>query len=58
MDVRDVARAHILLYETPSASGRYLCAEGSLHRGELVDMLAQMFPQYPLPTKYEFLTDY
>ncbi|XP_057846136.2 cinnamoyl-CoA reductase 1 [Cryptomeria japonica] len=51
VDVRDVARAHILLYETPSASGRYLCAERSLHRGELVDMLAQMFPQYPLPTK-------
>ncbi|XP_059073770.1 cinnamoyl-CoA reductase 1-like [Cryptomeria japonica] len=51
VDVRDVARAHILLYETPSASGRYLCAERSLHREELVDMLAQMFPQYPLPTK-------
>ncbi|TJX55701.1 SDR family oxidoreductase, partial [Soehngenia saccharolytica] len=51
VDVRDVARAHILLYETPSASGRYLCGERSLHRGELVDLLAQLFPQYPIPTK-------
>ncbi|KHN38036.1 Bifunctional dihydroflavonol 4-reductase/flavanone 4-reductase [Glycine soja] len=30
--VRDVALAHILVYETPSASGRYICAESSLHR--------------------------
>ncbi|KAH9715796.1 Cinnamoyl-CoA reductase 1 [Citrus sinensis] len=32
--LKDVALAHILLYETPSASGRYLCAESVLHRGE------------------------
>nr|AEO13438.1 cinnamoyl-CoA reductase [Ginkgo biloba] len=51
VDVRDVAKAHILVYETPSASGRYLCAETNLHRGDLVDMLAKMFPHYPLPTK-------
>ncbi|KAH9309233.1 hypothetical protein KI387_037144, partial [Taxus chinensis] len=51
VDVRDVARAHILVYKTPSARGRYLCAESRFHRGELVDMLAQLFPQYPLPTK-------
>eukprot|EP01018_Ginkgo_biloba_P000118 Gb_06804 [translate_table: standard] len=51
VDVRDVAKAHILVYELPSASGRYLCAETNLHRGELVDMLAKMFPHYPLPTK-------
>eukprot|EP01018_Ginkgo_biloba_P000117 Gb_02954 [translate_table: standard] len=51
VDVRDVAKAHILVYETPSASGRYLCAETNLHRGDLVDMLAKMFPQYPHPTK-------
>eukprot|EP01018_Ginkgo_biloba_P000111 Gb_05658 [translate_table: standard] len=51
VDVRDVAKAHILVYETPSASGRYLCAETNLHRGDLVDMLAKIFPHYPLPTK-------
>eukprot|EP01018_Ginkgo_biloba_P015065 Gb_15773 [translate_table: standard] len=51
VDVRDVARSHILVYETPSASGRYLCLESSLHRGDLVGMLTKMFPQYPLPVK-------
>ncbi|KAJ0699408.1 putative cinnamoyl-CoA reductase [Helianthus annuus] len=39
VDVRDVALAHILLFETPSASGRYLCAESVLHRGEVVEIL-------------------
>nr|GMD30587.1 cinnamoyl-CoA reductase 1-like [Ipomoea batatas] len=29
--VKDVALAHILLFETPSASGRYICAENVLH---------------------------
>ncbi|KAK9141543.1 hypothetical protein Syun_010943 [Stephania yunnanensis] len=49
--VRDVALAHILVFETPSASGRYLCAESVLHRGDVVDILAKFFPQYPIPTK-------
>uniref|UniRef100_A0A2P2NHR2 cinnamoyl-CoA reductase n=1 Tax=Rhizophora mucronata TaxID=61149 RepID=A0A2P2NHR2_RHIMU len=49
--VRDVALAHILVYETPSASGRYLCAESVLHRGEVVEILAKFFPEYPVPTK-------
>lgn len=51
VDVRDVALAHILLFETPSASGRYLCAESVLHRGEVVEILAKFFPEYPIPTK-------
>ncbi|KAJ0536822.1 putative cinnamoyl-CoA reductase [Helianthus annuus] len=45
------AVAHILLFETPSASGRYLCAESVLHRGEVVEILAKYFPEYPIPTK-------
>ncbi|KAA8540542.1 hypothetical protein F0562_024539 [Nyssa sinensis] len=51
--VKDVALAHLLVYETPSASGRYLCAEpeGMLHRGEVVEILAKFFPEYPIPTK-------
>ncbi|OMO74193.1 NAD-dependent epimerase/dehydratase [Corchorus olitorius] len=49
--VRDVALAHILVFENPSASGRYLCAESVLHRGEVVDILAKFFPEYPIPTK-------
>ncbi|XP_017258650.1 cinnamoyl-CoA reductase 1 [Daucus carota subsp. sativus] len=51
VDVRDVASAHILLFENLSASGRYLCAESSLHRGEVVEILAKFFPEYPIPTK-------
>ena len=49
--VRDVALAHIILFETPSASGRYICAESVLHRGEVVEILAKFFPEYPIPTK-------
>ncbi|KAH9298572.1 hypothetical protein KI387_030254, partial [Taxus chinensis] len=49
--VEDVTEAHILVYEHPNANGRYLCAECVLHRGDLVHMLAEMFPHYPLPTK-------
>lgn len=48
--VRDVALAHILVYETPSASGRYLCAESVLHRSDVVEILAKFFPEYPIPT--------
>nr|ACZ59064.1 cinnamoyl CoA reductase [Eucalyptus pilularis] len=49
--VKDVALAHILVFETPSASGRYLCAESVLHRGDVVEILAKFFPEYNLPTK-------
>ncbi|KAL6334816.1 hypothetical protein AAG906_021784 [Vitis piasezkii] len=47
----DVALAHILVFEAPSASGRYLCAESMLHRGDVVEILAKFFPEYPIPTK-------
>ncbi|XP_022724185.1 cinnamoyl-CoA reductase 1-like isoform X2 [Durio zibethinus] len=49
--VRDVALAHILVFENPSASGRYLCAESVLHRGEVVEILAKFLPEYPIPTR-------
>ncbi|KAH9303899.1 hypothetical protein KI387_008303, partial [Taxus chinensis] len=49
--VRDVAEAHILVFENTSASGRYLCAESVLHRGDVVDLLTKMFPQYPIPNR-------
>ncbi|GFP82798.1 cinnamoyl-coa reductase 1 [Phtheirospermum japonicum] len=51
VDVKDVALAHILLFENPAASGRYLCAESVLHRGDVVEILAKFFPEYPIPTK-------
>eukprot|EP00253_Pinus_taeda_P001397 PITA_01397 len=52
VDVRDVAEAHILVYETPSAKGhRYVCGECNIHRGDLVGMLAKLCPLSPLPTE-------
>ncbi|RWR75463.1 cinnamoyl-CoA reductase [Cinnamomum micranthum f. kanehirae] len=49
--VKDVAMAHVLIYENPSASGRYLCAESVLHRGDIVQIHSELFPEYPIPTK-------
>ncbi|KAG6728154.1 hypothetical protein I3842_02G158900 [Carya illinoinensis] len=49
--VKDVALAHIVVFETPVASGRYLCAESMLHRGDVVEILLNFFPEYPIPTK-------
>ena len=39
VDVRDVARAHILAMEKPEASGRYLVAAGSRTLRQVVDLL-------------------
>uniref|UniRef100_A0A1D1YB03 cinnamoyl-CoA reductase n=1 Tax=Anthurium amnicola TaxID=1678845 RepID=A0A1D1YB03_9ARAE len=52
VDVRDVAAAHLAVFEAPGAGGgRFLCAESVLHRGDVVDTLAKLFPEYPVPTK-------
>uniref|UniRef100_I1QJ13 cinnamoyl-CoA reductase n=1 Tax=Oryza glaberrima TaxID=4538 RepID=I1QJ13_ORYGL len=50
VDVRDVAAAHLLVFESPSAAGRFLCAESVLHREGVVRILAKLFPEYPVPT--------
>ncbi|KAF8697407.1 hypothetical protein HU200_036007 [Digitaria exilis] len=52
VDVRDVAHARVLAYETPSAAGCYLCAGVVLHRAQLVSMLRDLFPEYPVTAKY------
>nr|CAD1825014.1 unnamed protein product [Ananas comosus var. bracteatus] len=49
--VRDVADAHLRVYESPAASGRYLCAESVLHREDVVRILGKFFPEYPVPTR-------
>uniref|UniRef100_A0A0D9Y6X0 NAD-dependent epimerase/dehydratase domain-containing protein n=1 Tax=Oryza glumipatula TaxID=40148 RepID=A0A0D9Y6X0_9ORYZ len=53
VDVRDVARAHALVYEHPDARGRYLCIGSVLHRSEFVRLLRELFPQYPITTRAE-----
>ncbi|XP_024187315.1 phenylacetaldehyde reductase [Rosa chinensis] len=51
VDVRDVANAHILALENPSASGRY-CLVGSVkHCSEVVKMLYEISPALNLPDK-------
>ncbi|KAJ1257059.1 hypothetical protein BS78_K230500 [Paspalum vaginatum] len=49
--VKDVAEAHVRVYEAADAHGRYICAESTLHRGELCRILTKLFPEYPIPTK-------
>ena len=50
VDVRDVARAHVLAMETKDADGRYLCANQSLSMKELVDLLkSNGYDAYKLP---------
>lgn len=39
VDVRDVAKAHILAMEISGASGRYICAADTLSMREIVDIL-------------------
>ena len=50
VDVRDVAKAHLLAMETDSASGRYLCSGEAMHMRELVGHLKSSgFATYSLP---------
>ncbi|OVA19280.1 NAD-dependent epimerase/dehydratase [Macleaya cordata] len=49
--VKDVANAHILAFETPSASGRYLLVEKVVHYSEIVRILGGLHPEIQLPEK-------
>ncbi|CAO2830329.1 unnamed protein product [Amaranthus hypochondriacus] len=47
--VKDVAMAHILLYENKSAAGRHLCCKDITHFSDLATKVAQLYPQYNVP---------
>lgn len=50
VDVRDVARAHILAAETPGASGRFLVSWETTISGKFaLDVLREAFPHYDFP---------
>lgn len=50
VDVRDVALAHVLAMETPSASGRYICANATIKMRALVSLLRERgYSDYKLP---------
>lgn len=46
--VRDVAKAQVLLFETPSASGRYLCTNGILQFRDFAEKVSKLFPHFPV----------
>ncbi|XP_064960543.1 cinnamoyl-CoA reductase CAD2-like [Musa acuminata AAA Group] len=47
--VKDVALAHILLYENPSATGRHLCVEAISHWSDFASKVAELYPDYKVP---------
>ncbi|KAK6144051.1 hypothetical protein DH2020_020871 [Rehmannia glutinosa] len=51
INVKDVAYAHILAFENPSANGRYNLAERVAHYSEIVEILRQLYPTMQLPQK-------
>ncbi|XP_057978579.1 phenylacetaldehyde reductase-like isoform X2 [Malania oleifera] len=53
VDVRDVANAHIQVYEIPSASGRYCLVDNIMHCSEVVKILRKLYPTLTLPERCE-----
>jgi len=51
VNVKDVAMAHILAYEVPSASGRYCLVDKVAHYSEIVEMIRELYPSITLPEK-------
>jgi nucleoside-diphosphate-sugar epimerase len=51
VNVKDVALAHILAYEVPSANGRYCMVERVVHYSELVNIIRNMYPTIRLLDK-------
>ncbi|MBW8333325.1 MAG: NAD-dependent epimerase/dehydratase family protein [Prolixibacteraceae bacterium] len=52
VDVRDVAKAHILAGFTPNASGRHICTSADKSFLELADVIRADYPEFPLPKKF------
>lgn len=49
VDVRDVAKAHVLAGFSESASGRHICVSEHKSFLEMADAIRSKYPQYPLP---------
>ncbi len=52
VDVRDVAKAHILAGFTPNASGRHICTSADKSFLALADVIRAEYPEFPLPKKF------
>ncbi|KAK4407416.1 Cinnamoyl-CoA reductase 1 [Sesamum angolense] len=51
VNVKDVANAHILAFENPSANGRYCMTDRVAHHSEVVKILRELYPTFQLPEK-------
>lgn len=51
VNVKDVATAHILAYEIPSANGRYCLVESVNHFSDVVAIIRRLYPSLHLPDK-------
>ncbi|KAK6119752.1 hypothetical protein DH2020_046506 [Rehmannia glutinosa] len=51
VNVKDVAMAHVLAFENPSANGRYIMTESVAHFSDVVKILRELYPTLPLPEK-------
>lgn len=52
VDVRDVARAHVLAMEVPGAEGRHLCCAGTMSMRSMCDLLlSNGWTSYGVPTR-------
>jgi nucleoside-diphosphate-sugar epimerase len=49
VDVRDVAKAHILAGFTPAASGRHICISERRTFLDMANVIRGKYPKYPLP---------
>lgn len=46
--VKDVAKAQVLLFESPKASGRYLCTNGIYQFSEFAERVSNLYPEFPV----------
>ncbi|CAI9781282.1 unnamed protein product [Fraxinus pennsylvanica] len=49
--VKDIANAHVLAFENPSANGRYCIVEKVAHYSDIVKILSELYPDLQLPKK-------
>ncbi|XP_019151103.1 PREDICTED: cinnamoyl-CoA reductase 1-like [Ipomoea nil] len=53
VDVRDVANAHIEVFEIPSASGRYCLVGETMHSSQVLKIIGQLYPSLAILEKYK-----
>ncbi|GER27969.1 dihydroflavonol 4-reductase [Striga asiatica] len=51
--VDDLCEAHILLFEHPTAQGRYICSSDDATIYDLANMIREKWPEYHIPTEFE-----